>query len=378
VTIGRARIGLVVNPVAGMGGRVGLKGTDGARALARARSLGARPLSSARARRALGPLRELRGNFDILTISDVMGEDDVRAVGLKPTVIARADSDSTTSQDTINAAAAFEERGVGLILFAGGDGTARDIHGAVGERVPVLGIPSGVKMQSAVFATGPAAAGRLAARYASGNTNGVDLGRAEVVDIDEEARREDRLLVRLFGYAQVPIERNLMQSAKAAGRRSEEYTLRQLAAEIAEEMDPNTAYIFGPGTTTQFVLDHLGLEGTLLGIDVVRNGEIIARDANEADLLSLPGDGREKIILGVIGGQGFVLGRGNQQISADVIRRAGVENVEFIASMNKLTSLEGRGLLIDSGDVAIDAWFSGYVGVRTAPNNIAMTKVTAV
>jgi predicted polyphosphate/ATP-dependent NAD kinase len=233
-------------------------------------------------------------------------------------------------------------------------------------------------MRSAVFATGPAAAGRLAARYASGNTNGIDLGRVEVVDIDEDAQREDRLSVRLFGYAQVPIERNLMQSVKTAGRRSEEYTLRRLAAEIVEEMDPNTAYIFGPGTTTQFVLDHLGLEGTLLGIDVVRNGEIVAKDANEADLLSLPGNGREKIILGVIGGQGFVLGRGNQQISADVIRRAGVENVEFIAGMSKLTSLEGRGLLIDSGDVAIDAWFSGYVGVRTAPKNIAMTKVTAV
>lgn len=374
----RGKIGLVVNPIAGMGGRVGLKGTDGDGVLARARNLGARPLSSARVRRALGPLRDSCDSLNILTVAGVMGENDALSVGLRPTVLAHSGRIPTTARDTISAAAAFEEAGVELILFAGGDGTARDIHGVVGERVPILGIPSGVKMHSAVFATGPAAAGQLAVKYASGHINAIHLGRAEIMDIDEDAQRENLRSVSLHGYAQVPVERNLMQSAKTIGHPSEEYTLRQLAVEIAEEMEPNTAYIFGPGTTTHFVLDHLGLEGTLLGVDVVRSGTIIAKDANEADLLSLPGNGREKIILGVVGGQGFVLGRGNQQISADVIRRVGVENVEIMASVEKLISLDGRGLLIDSGDAMVDAWFSGYVGVRTAPNNVTMTKVTAV
>lgn len=373
-----AKIGLVVNPIAGMGGRVGLKGTDGASVLSRARALGAEPMSSARARRALASLRDLPDDLKILTVAGDMGEHDARSVGLEPSVVAGADRDGTTARDTIRAAVEFEKRGVELILFAGGDGTARDIHGAVGERVPMLGIPTGVKMHSAVFATGPAAAGRLALRYASGARNDIRLDRAEVMDIDEDAQRENRLSARLHGYALVPHERTLMQNAKAARRPSQENTLRSLAAEIAAEMKPGTVYIFGPGTTTQSILDRLGLEGTLLGVDVVRDRKIVARDANEADLLSLPAHLPAKILLGVVGGQGFVLGRGNQQISAQVIKRVGAQNVEIVASLEKLVALEGRGLLIDCGDPEVDAWFSGYVGVRTAPNQIVMAKVTAV
>jgi predicted polyphosphate/ATP-dependent NAD kinase len=372
------KIGLIVNPIAGMGGRVGLKGTDGAEVLARAKSLGAEPLSSPRARLALTSLRAVLDNPNILTVSGEMGEQDARFAGLEPTVSTYVDHQDPTARDTQTAAAVFEEQGVGLILFAGGDGTARDIHGIVGDRVPILGIPTGVKMHSAVFARGPAAAGRLAARYISGQQTDISLRLAEVMDLDEGAEREARLSSQLHGYALTPYERTLMQHAKAANKPSRESRLRGLAAEIVAEMKPGWAYVLGPGTTTHLVLDHLGIKGTLLGVDVLLDGEIVVRDANEADLLALPEALPTTIILGVVGGQGFILGRGNQQISALVIKRVGAENVEVIASIEKLISLEGRGLLIDSGDAEVDARFGGYLGVRTALGNITMTKVTPV
>ncbi len=375
---GRGKIGLVVNPVAGMGGRVGLKGTDGVTTLARARALGAQPLSSARARQALASMHDLPENLIILTASGEMGEKVARSVGLKPTVFTTTGREITSACDTKKVATAFAEEGVELILFAGGDGTARDIQGVVGERVPILGIPSGVKMHSAVFATGPATAGRLAARYVSGDNNDIRLSRAEVMDIDEDAQRNNRLSARLHGYARVPYERKLIQGPKAVGRPAEEDTLGQLAGEIAGEMEPNSTYILGPGTSTHLILNHLGLEGTLLGIDVVRDKRVIVRDANEADLLPIASQNRVRIILGVVGGQGFVLGRGNQQISADVIRRVGVENIEFIAGIEKLIALGGCGLLIDTGDVELDLSFKEYVAVRTAPGNVTMIKATAV
>jgi predicted polyphosphate/ATP-dependent NAD kinase len=352
------RVGLIVNPVAGMGGRVGLKGTDGQATLNRAKELGAVSTAPNRAVEALVQLVPLRCSMEIVTYPKEMGEDAAVKAGFKPTVLGEITSGNTTSEDTKTAADEMLGLGVDLILFAGGDGTARDVHAAVDGKVPVLGIPAGVKIQSGVFAINPARAGDIAARYLRGELTSVQ--ELEVMDIDEDAYRDNRLSARLYGYLRVPYEEALVQGSKEATGGSEEISLEAIASEVVEGMEEDTLYVIGPGTTTRPIAEELGLEKTLLGVDVVENGSLVASDVNEEELLGLIKNRKAKIIVTVIGGQGFILGRGNQQISPEVIRRVGPENLIIVASPGKLAALKGRTLLVDTGDSEVDEMLSGY------------------
>jgi predicted polyphosphate/ATP-dependent NAD kinase len=359
----KKRLGLIVNPIAGMGGRVGLKGTDGVDTLEKARGLGAVSTSPARAVDALKRLIPLRESVELITYPHEMGEDEARECGFDPKVIGDVTSGETTQVDTMNAAREMEELGVDLILFAGGDGTARDIYEAVNGRIPALGIPTGVKIQSGVFAINPARAGDLAAKYLRGEP--MDLRELEVMDIDEEAYRENRLSARLYGYLRVPFQETVIQGSKEASRGSEEITLEAIASEVVEGMDDDHIYIIGPGTTTRPIARMLGVEKTLLGVDVVQRGGLVASDVNEERLLGIIEGAKAKIIVTVIGGQGFVFGRGNQQISPRVIREVGAENVIIVATPEKLAALRGRTLLVDTGDPEVDEMLSGYHKVVT-------------
>jgi len=359
----KKKLGLIVNPIAGMGGRVGLKGTDGVDTLEKARELGAVSTSPARAVDALKRLIPLKDGIDLITYPHEMGEDEAKESGFNPTVIGSVTSRVTTSQDTIRAAREMEALGVDLILFAGGDGTARDVYEAINGRVPALGIPAGVKIQSGVFAINPARAGDLAAKFLTGE--GMKLREQEVMDIDEEAYREDRLSAKLYGYMKVPFQETVIQSSKEASGGSEEITLEAIASEVVEGMDDEHLYIIGPGTTTRPIAQLLGVEKTLLGVDVVKGGKLVASDANEDRLLELTEGEKAKIIVTVIGGQGFVFGRGNQQISPRVIKRVGRENVIIVATPEKLAALKGRTLLVDTGDPEVDEMLSGYHKVVT-------------
>jgi len=363
VALNTKKLGLIVNPIAGMGGRVGLKGTDGRETLERARELGAVSTSPARAVEALRKLIPLRESIEVITYPHEMGEDEARECGFDPTIIGSATRGSTTPTDTIKAAKEMEELGVDLILFAGGDGTARDIYEAIDGRVPALGIPTGVKIQSGVFAINPARAGDLAAKYLGGEP--MDLRELEVMDIDEEAYRENRLSARLYGYLRVPYRETVIQSSKEASLGSEEITLEAIASEVVEGMDDEHVYIIGPGTTTRPIAEALGLEKTLLGVDVVQGGKLVASDVNEEKILGLIEGRKAKIIVTVIGGQGFVFGRGNQQISPRVIREVGRENVIIVATPEKLAALKGRTLIVDTGDREVDMMLSGYHKVVT-------------
>jgi len=365
-------LGLIVNPIAGMGGRVGLKGTDGAAVLQQALALGAVPEAGARARRAL---REMRPPGTVLTFAGEMGEDDVRASGLAPQIVG-APAGATTATDTRLAAGRMVERGVGLILFAGGDGTARDVAGVVGDRVPILGIPTGVKMHSDVFATGPESAGRLAALFLGGEDGRVRLCPAEVMDVDEDALRAGRISARLFGYASVPHERRLRQNAKGGAPGGDEAALAAACSRIAAELEPGVLYLFGPGTTTRTVMAALGLQGTLLGVDAVRDGRLVGRDLGEQDILGLL-DGRTRIVVGVTGGQGFLFGRGNQQLGPELLRRIGRGNVLAVASAAKLLALAPPRLLVETGDSAVDATLAGWLRVRTGPDQTVLMRVEA-
>jgi predicted polyphosphate/ATP-dependent NAD kinase len=386
---GTKRLGLIVNPWAGIGGRVGLKGSDGADVIRKAVELGAVRESPQRAQLALARLAQLRDRVEIVTCPGEMGADECRAAGFAPRVLEEPrvlegaarprgvglpdGARVTTGEDTERAARAMVDMGVDLLLFAGGDGTARNIHDAIchgdvrhdaaRSKLPVLGIPAGVKIHSAIFANTPAQAGDLAALYLSGGR--VHLREVEVMDIDEEAYRDNRVSARLYGYLTVPFMRELVQSAKAGSPASDLATMRGIATDIVNSMHPERVYIIGPGTTTRAVMEALGLENTLLGVDVVLGRKLVARDANEDQLLSLIEKTPATIVVTVIGGQGHIFGRGNQQISPRVIWRVGRKNIVVAAAGSKLLSLGGRPMLVDTGDEELDRELSGYLMVIT-------------
>ena len=354
------KLGLIVNPIAGMGGRVGLKGTDGRDILEKAIGLGAVPVSPTRAVEALGRIAPIKDDIELITYPYDMGEDEARDCGFDPLIIGSITKGSTTSADTRNAAKDILNLAVDLILFAGGDGTARDICEAVDEKVVVLGIPAGVKVHSGTFAINPIAAGDLALKYLQGEPTAIR--EAEVIDVDEQAFREDRLFTKLFGYLRVPYEETLVQGVKS-GSVSEEFAVEAIASDVVENMERDCIYIFGPGTTTKAIFEKLGLKKTLLGVDVVYKGELVASDVNEKQLVEMIEGRKARIVVAVIGGQGFIFGRGSQQISPDVIRRVGREKVLVVATPSKLASLRGRPLLVDTGDREVDKMMAGYIQV---------------
>jgi len=336
-----------------------LKGTDGKETPKRALALGAKPVSPERAREFLKHLRSHGENIKIVTCSGIMGEEEAEAEGFSPTIIRTSIGETTSADDTRRAAVEMVELRVDLIVFVGGDGTARDIHNAIDQRVPVLGVPSGVKMQSSVFALNPRKAAEMVVTFLRGELQTIA---AEVVDVDEDAFRAGRLEARLYGYMRVPSDRLSLQSIKRASPSTtdEREDQRSIARYVVEEMESNILYIVGPGTTTQAVFDELGLDKTLLGVDLVLNGRVLAKDVGEQTILQELNTRRGRIIVTPIGGQGFVFGRGNQQISPEVIRHVGVENVVIVATPSKISSLRPRRLLVDTGDPDLDSEFKGF------------------
>lgn len=360
------KLGLIVNPIAGMGGRVGLKGTDGAEVLQQAISLGAVPEANSKARRALKELLPLQPKLQICTYPGAMGEDVAKELGFQTEVVG-AVGIQTGPEDTMAAAEKMLAEQVDLLCFAGGDGTARNVAAVVKTALPVIGIPAGVKIHSGVFASHPQAAGVLALKYLSGEE--LELVDGEVMDIDEEAFRAGVVTTRLYGVMRVPSAPEFVQMTKSGGSQApEQEVLLGIAERIAEEMkeNPETFYIIGSGSTLSPIMEVLGLPNSLLGIDVVRNQELIAQDANERKILELIQGQPAKIIVTVIGSQGYVFGRGNQQISAEVIRQVGRENILIAATRSKIETLQGRPLLVDTGDPEVNSWFSGYVRVITS------------
>lgn len=351
-------VGVVVNPIAGMGGRVGLKGTDGK--VEEARQRGAEPRAPARARRALESLRDCAPDAEVLTYGGEMGKYAARDAGLDPTVVGEPGGDETTAGDTCDAVAAFVERGVELILLVGGDGTATDVAESLDELdadTPVLGVPAGVKVYSSVFAVRPEAAGRIAATFE-------DTEPREVNDINEDAYRGGEVHTELQGVVDVPVSKDL-QSAKQVHSGSTE----SLAEGVAEDVDPDTTYVLGPGGTVGSVADELGVDASPLGVDVYRDGELVVVDGSEDGILAALGEDTV-ILVSPIGGQGFVFGRGNDQISPAVVTQS---EVQVVASPRKLD--ETGVLRVDTGDEAVDESLRGWTRVRIGRFEERLVKV---
>jgi predicted polyphosphate/ATP-dependent NAD kinase len=373
-------LGLIVNPIAGMGGAVALKGTDGASE--RARWLGAHPQAAKHAATALRILRASAGlsrNADaehalphresstailFLVAGTCMGEDVARAAGFDVNVMSTPVSAVTSAADTRVAAEAMLAAGVDLLLFAGGDGTARDVFEVVGERVPILGIPAGVKMHSAVFATSAAHAGEVASRFLGGEKS-VAVEAAEVMGRDRD--NGERASARLFGFARSPRVPLLTQYAKSTARVDDGRELRAACRYAADLARDDALTILGPGTTLRIVRQHLGFDGTLDGVDLVSRGQPLALDVSESQLLdALSSGSAARIIVSIVGGQGYLFGRGNQQISAAVIRRVGRENIVVVAAKSKLLALPEQCLFVDTAAPDVDALLSGYTHVWTS------------
>ncbi|MFO7926694.1 MAG: ATP-NAD kinase family protein [Halobacteriota archaeon] len=352
-------VGLVVNPIAGMGGRVGLKGTDNK--VEEARHRGAEPRSPQRAREALEHLKKQPEAIELYVFGGMMGEDEAVAAGFSPIVVGSPEREETSADDTRAAVRCFVERDVDIILFAGGDGTAVDVAEtleALDDETPVLGIPSGVKVYSSVFAVTPRAAGRIAATFDRTETR-------EVNDIDEDAYRGGEVNTELKALATVPVGDEI-QSSKQIGGGSVEALAAAVAAAIREA---DATYVLGPGSTLDAVKAELGIDGSPLGVDVWRDGDVLARDGGEAEIIEALGE-RNVIVVTPIGGQGFIFGRGNDQISPDVIRRS---EIEIIASKQKLSDI---GVLrVDTGDPELDRELRGWRRVRVGKFERQLLKV---
>ncbi|WP_306316522.1 MULTISPECIES: ATP-NAD kinase family protein [unclassified Streptomyces] len=463
------RVGLLVNPIAGLGGRVGLGGTDGPDRAHQALLLGATPLAATRATEALRELRSRGSAPLIVTGPGPLGEDAAQASGLRVQVVTKRGARNhaplpgqpdtgppapttppargarnraplpgerptgtpkpttppargagncaplpgerptgtpepttppargagncapnpdprgteptltTTPEDTRTTTTAILNAGVDLLLFAGGDGTARDILTALnGTPQPVLGIPTGVKMHSAVFAVGPRAAGEVAHAHLTGTAH---THAAEVMDRDEAALKEGRTASHLHGWLHVPHVPTRVQQRKTGSTTTPTDTTTGIAAELAAHIGDATL-ILGPGTTTRSVAAALGADSSLTGVDVldVRDGhaKAITLDAPEEELLAHIDPTRPTwVAVSPIGGQGFLLGRGNQQISPRVLRATGGKpHLLVLCPEQKLAALHGRPLLLDTGDPALDAELTGHARVITGRHHISLYRTT--
>ena len=373
-------VGLIVNPVAGAGGRVGLHGTDGAELYAEAVRRGGTAASLPRAARALRRMA-LPSSTRLLAAPGVMGAGLAAASGLDVTALAmplRAAVSTTgaptmavrtTAADTVVAAQMLAEAGVELLVFVGGDGTARDIAAALPPGLPVVGVPGGVKMRSGVFGTSPEAAADVVSDFARGG--GRPLAEAEILDAAADGAGSE-----FHGMITVPGAGGRLAGAKSFTMSGSPVELDALCAATAADLAPGVLYLFGPGSTTAGVLAQLGLPGTALGVDAVRDGQLVGTDLSEQEITTLMDQaGHTRLVLGVIGGQGFLLGRGNQQLGPAVLSRLTPADLVIIATTAKLAALSPPRLLIDTGDEAAFSGFRGYHRVRTGPSRYMMMQV---
>jgi predicted polyphosphate/ATP-dependent NAD kinase len=359
------KLGLIVNPYAGIGGALALKGSDGVEIREKALAMGAKKKALDKTRLALEHIVPIKDQVQLYVASGDMGETLAKDMGFSYSVVYQPENIQTESQDSENTAQALLAQQVDLILFSGGDGTARNLCHVVGNSIPVLGVPAGCKIHSAVYAITPEAAGRVLKQVINGDI--VSVSDAEVMDIDEVLFRQGRVNARQFGEMRVPTELRYIQAVKMGGKESDELVLTDIAAHIIEIIEDNPEHLFvmGSGSTVEFIMQELGIVNTLLGVDVIKNKQLIASDVTASELLALTAEHSCKLVLTLIGGQGHIIGRGNQQLSADFLRKLGKDNILLVATKSKVSRLSGRALIVDSGDVNLDQQLSGLISIIT-------------
>jgi predicted polyphosphate/ATP-dependent NAD kinase len=368
-----SNVGLIINPIAGLGGSVGLKGSDGQETQKQALLLGATPRAGHRAALAIEHLVRRAPDVGVITCNGQMGKLSVPPSNLVAT-IPTGDAATTTGLDTQTAARTLVDRGVSIIMFTGGDGTAQDILTAIGGQFPVIGIPAGVKVFSGVFSTHPRMAASSVATWLASSRQPVIS--TEVMDIDEEALRHGIVQAALCGHLSIPDVPGATQGTKSGSLPESTAIARHaIGIELLNRAEAWEWWLLGPGTTCAAAADILNVPYTLTGFDILRGNRVIANDVNELKILStVPPDSH--LVLSPIGRQGFLLGRGNQQITPGILRHiGGVTRITIVATRSKIASMEGRPLLVDTGDQAADESLAGYVRVICGQGEELVTRI---
>lgn len=366
------KIGLIVNPMAGIGGSAALKGSDGEEIQKIALERGAVPKANDRAKEFFSVLKEANKMPDIVSAPGNMGSDMLKSLDIEHKVVGSV-SESTSGEDTTNISKLLLDEGIDLLVFAGGDGTARNIFDGIKDEIPVLGIPAGTKMHSAVFATTPIKAANVLREIIDGRE--VENLLEEVMDIDEEAFRNEVLNVKLYGYMYVPYVANLMQALKSPSSAGGKADIETICHWAVDNMEEDTLYLVGTGSTLKPIADILEYDGSLLGVDAVYNKKMINKDVSEKEIIELLDKyDKAKIIVTVIGGQGNIFGRGNQQFSPEVIKRVGKDNIIVLATRNKLNSVNGS-LKVDTGDEETNNLLRGYIRILVDYDFYSLKKV---
>jgi predicted polyphosphate/ATP-dependent NAD kinase len=383
------RIGFIINPIAGMGGKVALKGTDGDEILQEAIKRGATPITIHKAKFFFEGMITLALNKKIEFIlpqgemgEKIFKENSVLAEKIQIKILSQIPIPTiTTSSDTNNVAKELRELKVDLIIFVGGDGTAQDIYKAIGNKTPILGIPSGVKIHSGVFAQSTSKAIEIVNKFV---TDQVEFTEVEIIDLDEDAFRKGILNTKLYGTGLVPQVPSLMQLTKSSTSFTdrEKDNIQGIIRTLKEELSQNSLYLLGSGSTIKDIAQAFGneihLNKTLLGIDIVYKNKLIKLDVSEGEILSILDSYPEiptKLLITPIGGQGFILGRGNQQLSPKVIEKIGCSAIQVIATKSKIENLQKRVLHIDTGDPDLDKQLTGHQKVLVDYNEYWMIKV---
>ena len=356
------RLGLLVNPDAGLGGRLGLKGSDGQAEIAR--SKGAQDRSGPRMRAMLDHLITIsKDNLDGIqwyVSKGRMGTDWI-SPAISSLEVIHSSSSSTDANDTSQLVGSMIGSDIDLLVYAGGDGTTRDVVAALSEygrpELPIIGVPTGVKMHSGCFASSPKAAAEVLSAWLEGD---LLLSSTEVLDLDEDLYRQGKWVVKLYAEAITPASPRWMQGSKMRVEASgEEEIIQGLADHVRETLiDDRMMIVWGPGGTLRTIGGILGFELNTLGIDITVGGNIIGSDLNENEILSALKEHQGDVILllSPMGGQGFLIGRGNLQLSPDVLRIIGVNRVLGIVTPAKMLTL--RSLRIETGDSEMDQRFS--------------------
>lgn len=373
------KLGLIINPISGMGGSVGLKGTDGREILKKAIRLGAKPNAINRTKELLTELESIKAKLKFITCPGIMGQNVLKNLNFDYEIIDHStfnkikDILKTNADHTKIAAKMMKNiEDLKLLLFVGGDGTARDIFSVVNTNIPCLGIPAGVKIYSSVFSLTPRIASYLIIQFL---WDELPLKESEVLDIDETEYRKGKLISRLYGYLLTPFNPDYSQLSKMGSIDSDLIHQERIAKRVVENLEKDIYYLIGPGSTTKAITDRLNEKKSILGVDLLRNGKIIAMDLNEQQILEYIEDKKVKIIVSPIGRQGFLFGRGNLQISPRIIRKISSKNIIILCAKYKLQTIPNQILRLDTRDSELDEEMKGLYKVFVDYDEIKICKV---